>query len=327
MSENSAAGEVVRVGRDEGVFQRRGVEHEIRRRPWKWRGVVRFMHEARDALAAFEAESELLLVHWPVPLLRAVAKDWSTPILGIAHGADLALLRHPLLAAMLGRGRVRGRLAGLLTVRRVDPVLIAKIFGALPVAVHAMGANSRVFRPAGVMDPEAKGRVLGVGRFERLKGFDLLLRAAAACELPVMLLGDGPERAHLVRLARDLQVDLLAPGFRGREAVAAALRSARVLVQPSRRGFFGREEGFPVAVMEARATGCPVLASRTGGLPERLHAEELFVADDLADLVRQLRPYGRIPAAARPEADPFASAEATARALLGLVPPRPVRQH
>lgn len=324
-SEASAAGEVIRVGGDEGLFQRRGLEHELRRRPWKWRGVVRFLGAAREALAAFEAESDLLLVHWPLPLLRAVPLVWKTPILGIAHGADLSLLRHPLLASLVGRGRVRGRLHGLLTVRRVEPWLIARTFGAVPVAVHPMGANPRVFRPEGRQDPDANGRVLGVGRFEKLKGFDLLLRAAAVLDLPVMLLGDGPERARLVRLARDLKLDLHAPGFRGREGVAAALRAARVLVQPSRRGRFGREEGFPVAVMEARATGCPVLASRTGGLPERLEATELFEADDLPDLVRRLRPHVGSGPGVRRSRDVSASADATARALLALVPPPPIR--
>jgi glycosyltransferase involved in cell wall biosynthesis len=320
--EDSSAGLAVRVGRDEGVFQRRGLEHELLRRPWRWRAVVRYMEAAKEALAARAPQAELLLVHWPLPLLRAVPDSWPTPILGVAHGADLGLARRPRIAAMLSRGRVRGRLAGLLSVRRIAERDLRESFGSVPHAVHPMGANPRVFRCEGAVDPLARGRLLGVGRLERQKGFDLLVRAAAEFKQAVMLLGDGPERPRLLRLARALHVDLHAPGFQSCEAVASALRGARLLVQPSRMGFFGREEGFPVAVMEARALGCPVLAARTGGLAERLRAEELFACGDFDDLVRQLGLRLQDSALAARSAQAEASMTATAQALLALVPQR-----
>jgi len=76
--------------------------------------------------------------------------------------------------------------------------------------------------------------------------------------------GDGPERRRLERQAVRLGV---APHvtFRGacsRDDVRALLAEASIFVQP------GRMEAFGLAVLEARASGVPVVAMRSGGIPE-----------------------------------------------------------
>ncbi len=103
------------------------------------------------------------------------------------------------------------------------------------------------------------------GRLSAEKGVDVLIEAAGRMPaVTVDILGDGPARADLERLA-----DRKAPGrihFHGRvgkDAVHAAMRSALAVVVPSRW-----YENQPMTILEAFACGVPVIGTRLGGIPE-----------------------------------------------------------
>jgi glycosyltransferase involved in cell wall biosynthesis len=103
------------------------------------------------------------------------------------------------------------------------------------------------------------------GRLERGKGVDVLLDAAERlhARLPAtafLFVGDGPLRASLV--ARAAAAGLPARFVGPRDDVAALLRLCAVLVLASRQEAFGR------VLIEAMATGVPVVATAVGGIPE-----------------------------------------------------------
>jgi glycosyltransferase involved in cell wall biosynthesis len=108
--------------------------------------------------------------------------------------------------------------------------------------------------------------VLAVGRLVPIKGHARLLRAAAqaAARRPpvdVIILGDGPERDRLQRLAADLGVPLRLPGFVPRPEVAAWMRAVDLFALPSIRLPNGRTEGAPTTLREAQAVGLPTVAT------------------------------------------------------------------
>jgi glycosyltransferase involved in cell wall biosynthesis len=107
-----------------------------------------------------------------------------------------------------------------------------------------------------------KGHAVLLDAFSRL--------AADRPGLVLELVGDGPERERIVRRARELglleRVRLL--GALPWEEVRARLSRAGVFALPSIRLASGRMEGIPVALMEAMASGVPVVSTRLSGIPE-----------------------------------------------------------
>jgi colanic acid/amylovoran biosynthesis glycosyltransferase len=151
--------------------------------------------------------------------------------------------------------------------------------GAPPerIAVHRMGVDTDRLafapRPLG-----GEGlRVLTVGRLVEKKGTEYLLRAmhmlartAPGSEAKLVIVGDGPLRPELEALATRLGLsDRVA--FRGalpHSAISAELARADVFALPSVVAADGDMEGIPVSIMEAMASGVPVVATRHSGIPE-----------------------------------------------------------
>jgi D-inositol-3-phosphate glycosyltransferase len=103
--------------------------------------------------------------------------------------------------------------------------------------------------------------LLCVCRLEPQKGVDVAIRALP--DVPgaqLVVLGEGPQRAELERLARELGVQVYLPGRV--PDVAAWLRRADLLVHPV------RWEGFGLALLEAMLASLAVVATRVSSIPE-----------------------------------------------------------
>ncbi|MCL4486519.1 MAG: glycosyltransferase family 4 protein [Chloroflexi bacterium] len=176
------------------------------------------------------------------------------------------------------------------TLRRADTVTACSQYlldRALEIEPQ-IGPKSRVIYNGIDMPSDRLGRncgasVLCVGRLVPSKGFDLLLRAAALCgrdgqEFNLTLIGDGPERARLKMLGREMGItgNLEFRGACDHAAVSAALSASRLVVVPSRKDSFG------LVALEAMAAGKPVVATHVGGLPEVLDGADavLVLPDD-----------------------------------------------
>ncbi|HSP72423.1 MAG TPA: glycosyltransferase family 4 protein [Gaiellaceae bacterium] len=105
------------------------------------------------------------------------------------------------------------------------------------------------------------GRMTAVKRAEDvLRAFKLVRdRGIDAC---LCMVGDGPDRERVEQLAHDLGVvrDCLFPGYQ--EEIGPFFGAFDVFVLPS------ANEGTPVTAIEALASGCPVVATRVGGVPD-----------------------------------------------------------
>lgn len=121
-------------------------------------------------------------------------------------------------------------------------------------------ANDAAAGTSGLTAKASLRQVVGVGRLDDQKGFDLLIRAFAECRRgrpgwQLTILGDGEKRGEFEALAQQLGV-ASEVRFPGRVvAPATYLREADLFVLSS------RYEGFPNALLEAMAVGLPVIAT------------------------------------------------------------------
>jgi glycosyltransferase involved in cell wall biosynthesis len=102
--------------------------------------------------------------------------------------------------------------------------------------------------PAALAEPEEPAHILYAGRLSPEKG--ILELAAAAADLPLVVVGDGPLRPRVPQ----------ARGFVPHDELLAYYGRAAVVACPSHR------EGYGVVCAEAMAHGRPVVASAVGGL-------------------------------------------------------------
>jgi len=167
------------------------------------------------------------------------------------------------------------RLSAFAAARANVVIAISRYTASLLAATGAPRANLKVIPPGVTLptDPRplraARPTVLTIAQLKHsYKGHDVLIRAlpcvrARVPDLEWVVIGEGPLRGELERLARSCGLDHVA-SFLGEvsdEQRDAWLRRADVLAMPSRLP----GEGFGIAYLEANAYGKPVLAGNVGG--------------------------------------------------------------
>jgi glycosyltransferase involved in cell wall biosynthesis len=130
--------------------------------------------------------------------------------------------------------------------------------------------------------PEGVSLMLGLGRLHAVKGFDILIRAAAMLpDVYCIIAGEGPERASLARLIADLGVGARVKLLGWRRDSGALLKTSDIFVSSSRHEPLGN------MVLEAFSAQTPVLAARAEGPSEVIRDGEdgvLVAIDDVAAL-------------------------------------------
>lgn len=118
------------------------------------------------------------------------------------------------------------------------------------------------------------GYYVTLSRLVPHKRIDVVIEAFSRLKLPLKIIGDGPDRSRLQNRATP-NIEFL--GYQSEESVARLLGSARGFVCAA-------EEDFGIAIVEAQAAGCPVIAYRGGGAIETILEGEtgLFFAEQSA---------------------------------------------
>ncbi|WP_313702872.1 glycosyltransferase family 4 protein [Massilia sp.] len=243
-----------------------------------------------------------------------LARYFNKPLVITARGSDITLFP----------GYALPRRQILWAARRADAVIT--VCNALRDEVVAMGIDAdrvvslrngvdlQLFRPT-ERTANPMFTLLAVGHLVPVKAQDLIIGALPLLpDVRLVLAGDGPDRAKLENLARELQV-LDRVSFLGavpQAQLRAHYGAADALVLSSSR------EGWANVLLEAMACGTPVVASRVYGTPEVVAAPEAGVLmrersyQGVADAVTLLRANYPDRAATRRYAERFSWDDTTA---------------
>jgi glycosyltransferase involved in cell wall biosynthesis len=212
-----------------------------------------------------------------VPAARAAARAAGIPLVLTIHlslqhtlagrGPRTAVLRH--LGGAIERWGVDAADAIVVLTHRLEQRLVAAGVPAEKVHVIPSGvvpADYAAAAPSPIASIPGP-RVAFVGRLAPQKGVMTLVEAAArlrTTDATVVLVGDGPDRPALERRVAELGLGdrVRFAGFVAHDRVPAVLRDADLMVLPSIYEELGS------VLLEAMQAGVPIVASRTGGIPD-----------------------------------------------------------
>jgi glycogen(starch) synthase len=197
---------------------------------------------------------------------------YSIPIVITSHGETLADDDEAFAQSALLSGGLKLALRAATAVTAPSQMVLSHLdrsFGLLHGTVIPNGVDLSV-SPAS--DDEYDGLdaayIVAVGRLGRMKGFDLLITAFAAAELPpdvrLIIVGDGPERGNLSALVEALGLSerVTFTGWRTPAGVELAMTRALAVAVPSRM------EAFGIVALEAWRAGTALIMTNRGGASE-----------------------------------------------------------
>jgi glycosyltransferase involved in cell wall biosynthesis len=248
----------------------RGTMQAAARRPGGWLALAGLWRALRRAAREELARgADLVHAHWWVP--AGLAVPGAAPAVLTLHGTDAALLRRSGVARRLGTPVIRRARVVTVVSRELATWVQTTTGRHVPKEhIHPMPIDaSRYSWTIG------GGGIVTVARLTAQKRVHLALEAVACLvelghELPLTIVGDGPERANLEALARQRGVTRLVTfaGAVPSEQIPHFLAHADLMLFPA------QGEGFGLAAAEALVSGVPVIACWDGGgvldvVPER----------------------------------------------------------
>lgn len=233
---------------------------------------------------------DLLHAHWLIPqgwIASLLRRFYGIKYTVTAHGSDVSLLKNNFFRGF-GKNAIKN--SELLTYnskynkKLIDSVIFKKKSILIPMGVDidkfSKDKKFDLFKKFGI-----KGKiVLFVGRLTEQKGVKFLISAINLLKnefqvINLVIVGDGPEKRNLIKLAGKLGVKnrVKFTGPVAKEELASYYHSSDVFVLPS-----VKREGLGVVLLEAMASEVAVVGSNVGGIPEVIEDGEtgILVKDE-----------------------------------------------
>jgi colanic acid/amylovoran biosynthesis glycosyltransferase len=243
---------------------------------------------------------------WPALAAWVVHRLTGIPYSFTIHAHDLYLDR-PMLAEKLGDADF------VVTISDYNLRFVRDLYGTAladkVVVVHCGVDVARWHHLERSAATDGRFEILAIGALEDYKGHRHLVEAcsrlrAHGTDFRCRIVGEGPQRAQIEQLIRLLRLEdqVFLLGRRTSDDVERLLAEVDVLAHPSVVTARGKTEGIPVALMEAMASGVPVVATDVSGTTELVvdHVTGLVVPPaDPASLCNALEELASSPTLAR----------------------------
>jgi colanic acid/amylovoran biosynthesis glycosyltransferase len=257
------------------------------------------------ALQLQEDEYDVIHCHFgttaSAPALLRDCLKLSAKVITTFYGSDVT--RYPLLRGAKCYSQLFSRGDHFLALSEsMRTRLIALGCPEQKLSIHHLGVrcDKIAFRPP-ELETGSPVRLISAARLVEKKGLEYAIRAVALLrdekfEIKFDVFGDGPLRSSLESLITELELRdrVKLHGRATQPEVVRAIQRSHIFVLPSVTASDGDEEGTPTAIIEAMASGLPVVSTRHSGIPEQVEdgVSGLLVAErdtsGLADALKEL---------------------------------------
>lgn len=210
---------------------------------------------------------DIVHAHWLIPQ-GIVQSFFKKPYIVTGHGGDVTSLDKGIIRKLKIRCLKKAK-----HVTVVSNYLKSRIHELVPdieSSVISMGVDTSKFGKQYYV-PNYFGQgdkkvVLFVGRLAEIKGVKYLIEAMEQIDALLVIVGDGPLKNVLAEQASKQGDKIQFLGARTHDELKVIYASADIFVMPSITAEDGDQEGFGLVMLEAMASGLPVVASNSGGI-------------------------------------------------------------
>lgn len=258
-----------------------GMAANVKRKRWKWLLLPSFL--LSQLLVTYKVarkiRPDIIHAHWIIPqgiiavLVNLILGEPSQLII-TSHGGDLYTFNNKVFKHIKQLVLVKAQLITVVSQAMKDYLISEKVFKE-KLEVLPMGVDTdRQFTPQPKIYRN-KDQILFVGRIVEKKGLEYLLKALPKIlktnpTTELVIIGDGPYKDHLQKLAIDLKIDLNVSFLGGLPSkdLVHYYRECSVFVAPFVTAQSGDREGLGLVIIEALACNCPIVVSENESLRE-----------------------------------------------------------
>lgn len=238
---------------------------------------------------------DVVHAHWIIPQ-GIIQSFFKVPYVVTGHGGDVTSMNR----GILKRAKIR-------CLKKADYItavsshlknVIQDIYPVRNIEIQPMGCCTKNFgtqyKIENYFNQGDKKVILFVGRLAEKKGVTYLIDAMRNVDAKLVIVGKGPLEKELREQAVFLGDKVQFLGSKTHEELKTIYASADIFVAPSITAKDGDQEGFGLVILEAMASGLPVVASNSGGIVEIItdHQNGLLTeeknSDDIAKKINWL---------------------------------------
>jgi len=236
-------------------------------------------------------EAKLLHVHFGYNAIKmaGLKRHLKIPMICSFYGIDA--FSYPFLKP--GNGRRLNRM-----FHQVDKVLVLGPYmrdslvelgcPSSKIAIHHLGVDlSRIKYQKRVYDPSRPIRFLMASSFLEKKGVDICLKALSnlknKIDFSVDVVGDGPLKIRIIEILEEggIRDRVTLHGYKPYDYFISLAYQSDVFLQASKTSRSNDKEGTPMSLVDAMATGLPVVATRHSDIPEIVqHGTTGFLSEE-----------------------------------------------